>query len=430
MRVMLVALPEDPRVAQHVDLLRSAGWSVTLVSPRPGAVDGSRYPSLRVHQPPRPEPSGSEKTDWPFPVQRLRLAAARVSYRAADELRTLTGLDLEPGPFALRPFDQSGTPRESIDTLLHAFGLWPAPDATWLAGLIQRLQPNVITSVGVRDGIALTFAARTRARIAPPWLLMLAGEYEGAWEQPGLAKQMRHAFGAASAVLAEQPEQLDLARRWGFTGTTHLVAPIGGGWPLAHCRTLQQPGPTSGRRTIAVSGVQNAAGRAFVALRGIELAADALHPFQIDIFAANEDVSLSAELLQGRTGLAITTRSHLSDEDRWRLLGRARCTLALSDSTTTAPALMQAAVMRSFPIGSATDHDRTWLQEEQTALLVWPEDPDAVAAALRRAVSDDQLIDAGVAANERAASVRFDREVIGNEILSLYRRISRVTGDG
>ncbi len=433
MRILLVALPEDPRVAQHVGLLRSAGWDVTLASPRPGGVDADRFPAVRVYQPPRPDASGREKSTSSYPVQRLCLAAARVSYRAADGVRALTGLDPGPGPFALRPFDRSGARREPGDVLLAAFGFWPAADATWLASLIERLQPDVTNSFGFRDGIALTFAARTRLRAEGPWLVTLSEDGPGGAEQlPHLSAFVRQTFSGAAGLLAERPDQLDLARDWGFSGTERLIAPVGGGWPLSHCRALRQSGPASERRTIAVSGVQNTTGRAFVALRGIELAAEALHRFRIEIFAANDDVALAAELLQARTGLDITTHRYMLDEDRWRLLSRSRCTLALSDSAMTDFSLMEAAVMGSFPIGSTTDRDRAWLRDGQTALLVWPEDPDAVATALRRAVSDDELIDLATAANDRVAELQFDREAVGPEILALYRRVSqaRVMGDG
>src|SRR5688572_12048337 len=115
MRVLLVALPEDERVVQHAQLLRSAGWSVELASPRPLTVTATRFHACRLHHPPRPTYNASSapkgaviRNAKVHAARRVHLAAARVSYRVAAGLRAVSGVEIETGPLALRPVDESG----------------------------------------------------------------------------------------------------------------------------------------------------------------------------------------------------------------------------------------------------------------------------------------------------------------------------------
>jgi hypothetical protein len=423
-----VALPEDIRVVQHAQLLRSVGWIVEVASPRPLTGKGTRKPAIRVHQPPRPTASisfsinGSAIGNAKDHVsRRLRLAAARVSYRMADVLRTVSGVDVGAGPFGIRPIGESKALAEPEDELLATFGFWPAHDAAWLSQLIVRLAPDAINSFGFGEGIALTSAARARLPVPPPWLLTLMDDsFSDADQDLRLPRFLKDVFTNADGLMVERPEHLELARKWGFAGIELTVSPLDG-WQWDTFRALRQNGPPSRRQTIAVKGIQNGPGRALVALRGIELAADALQGFRIVFYEASEDVILAARLVGIRTGLDIVALPSTSEAKILELLGQARCTIALTDSKLTDLILLKAAIMGSFPIGSELDSGSHWLRALRR---VWPNDPVALAMALRDVVSDDALVDQGVAWNDQMISLRLDRQTVGHAILDLYRRVA------
>ncbi len=57
-------------------------------------------------------------------------------------------------------------------------------------------------------------------------------------------------------------------------------------------------------------------------------------------------------------------------------------------------------------------------------MLVHPEDPEAVAAALRRAVTDDELVDRAAEINARIAAEHFDGSVAKQRVVEMYQRIA------
>jgi len=56
-------------------------------------------------------------------------------------------------------------------------------------------------------------------------------------------------------------------------------------------------------------------------------------------------------------------------------------------------------------------------------LLVPPEDPVAIAAAIRRALSDDALVDRAAEINARITSERIDRTVIQPQVIAMYEKV-------
>ena len=60
-----------------------------------------------------------------------------------------------------------------------------------------------------------------------------------------------------------------LAREYGLRGEVLPVFPNAGGFDLALCETLRQPGRTSERKSILLKGYQSWAGRALTGLQGL-----------------------------------------------------------------------------------------------------------------------------------------------------------------
>jgi glycosyltransferase involved in cell wall biosynthesis len=107
-----------------------------------------------------------------------------------------------------------------------------------------------------------------------------------------------------------------------------------------------------------------------------------------------------------------------------RLHGRARVSIGLSISDALSTSALEALVMGSFPIQSNTSCLGELLRDGQSGMLVHPEDPEAVAAALRRAVTDDELVDRAAEINSRIAAEYLDRSTIRPQVVEMYESIS------
>ena len=129
--------------------------------------------------------------------------------------------------------------------------------------------------------------------------------------------------------------------------------------------------------------------------------------------------------------MTVIPRGTVPDDEMLRLHGNARVSIGLSISDGLPASLMEAVLMGSFPLQSDTGAADEWLMHGQTCLLVPPEDTGAVAAALRRALSDDALVDNAARANIAMMEERFSADKITSMTRDLYasvlslRRIGR-----
>ena len=84
--------------------------------------------------------------------------------------------------------------------------------------------------------------------------------------------------------------------------------------------------------------------------------------------------------------------------------------------------------MGSFPIQSHTSCADEWFRDGEGGLLVHPEDPEGVAAALRRAVTDDALVDRAAEINAATVATRLDEAVVRPQVVAMYNRVYAEAG--
>jgi glycosyltransferase involved in cell wall biosynthesis len=222
----------------------------------------------------------------------------------------------------------------------------------------------------------------------------------------------------------ESQRDVRLAKDMGLRGEVLAVLPNTGGFDLNRVLRFRQPGPTSSRRLILIKGYQGWAGRALVALRAIELCSDDLQGYRVAIYLAGADVKIAAELVSQSSGIPIDIIPPCSHDEMLRLFGRARVYIGLSISDAISTSLLEAIIMGAFPIQSDTSSANEWIEDEKTGCIVPPEDPGVVAAAIRRAVSDDSLVDYAAERNHRLTKERLDQSIIKPQVIAMYEKIA------
>jgi len=85
-------------------------------------------------------------------------------------------------------------------------------------------------------------------------------------------------------------------------------------------------------------------------------------------------------------------------------------------------------VMGAFPIQSWTSCADEWVEDGRTGLLVPPDDPDAVEAAIRKVLTDDGMVDRAMESNLGVAALRLDRERIRPLAVGIYNQVISETG--
>ena len=76
--------------------------------------------------------------------------------------------------------------------------------------------------------------------------------------------------------------------------------------------------------------------------------------------------------------------------------------------------------MGVFPIHSGLETVREWIYDGQNGLLVPPEDVQAVAQALRKALENDALVDKAAEHNLEIIAKNFSESVVRPKVIDLY----------
>ncbi len=389
MRILFVAMAESVHTARWISQLEGQGWDIHLF---PSIDWGTTHPDLRnvtiYHSFYGKQNSGSKTLKFRgIPVCSELIAS--IGRRASKKM----------------------LPDYRVSQLKH---------------LIKKLQPDLIHSIEIQAAGYLTLDARKEYKGQfPPWIVTNYGSdiylFGRLTEH---ADKIKAVLAACDYYSCECQRDVQLAKQMGFRGEVLPVLPNTGGFDLTRAAQLKQPGPTSARRLILLKGYQSWAGRALVGLRAIALCANELQGYRIAIYLATPEVKIAAELLSQSTGLPIDLIPLCSHDEMLRWYGRARVYIGLSISDAISTSLLEAIVMGAFPIQSCTSCADEWIVDGEMGFIVPPEDPEPIAAAIRRALSDDALVDRAAELNTQLASERIDQKIIRPQVIAMYEKVA------
>jgi glycosyltransferase involved in cell wall biosynthesis len=188
---------------------------------------------------------------------------------------------------------------------------------------------------------------------------------------------------------------------------------------------LRQPGAIAKRKVIALKGyhADDWAGRALVALQALHRCAERLEDYEIVIYLSSDNVRYAAEYVSRITGLQITILPHSDHDESIKLMGRARIAIGVSVTDGTPNSMLEAMVMGAFPIQSDTISTAEWITHGENGFLVPAEDPDAIESAIRRALTDDALVEHAAKINACLTKERLDKSVLHPQIIALYQKV-------
>jgi len=294
-----------------------------------------------------------------------------------------------------------------------------------LAIVVRWLRPDAVHSLEIQHAGYMTLDAKNiLSKKFPIWIVTNWGSDIYLFER--LAEHRPK----IEAVLAncdyyscECQRDVMLARDLGFKGITLPVVPDAGGMELGKVSMLKSTTPAASRRMIVLKGYQNWAGRALVGLQAMRYCADLLQDYTLAIYMASPDVLVSAELFSQDTKIPVQVISSVPHDEMLRLYSRSRIYIGLSISDGISTSLLEAMAMGTFPIQSCTACADEWFADGQSGFIVPPEDPHAIAEALRRALTDDLLVDRAAEINAQTIAQRLDNSVIKPQVIKMYEDI-------
>lgn len=394
MRILFVAMPDSVHAARWINQVSGENWDVHLFS----AYEAPVHPALRA------------------------ATVYSLSFHRKGELDASVRLR------GLWPLERgAGTIRRSWKRMFPG----TLTRASWLAALIRWLKPQIVHSLEMQHAGYLTLDAKQLMEPSfPPWAVSLWGSdisyYRRLTEHH---PRIRAVMTSCDYLHADCERDIGLSRDFGFDGKFFGVFPVGGGFDVEEMGRLRQPGATSSRRLIVLSGRQGEFGRALVGLRALALCADVLEGYRIVLPLADPDVKDEALRLAERTGLELEPRVEWVSRERMLALhGAARASIRLGVGDGASHTLLEALAMGSYPVISCTACADEWVLDGESGAIVPPDDPAAIAAAVRRALTDDGLVDRAAEHNARVARERLDERVIRPQVVRRYEDVLAGTG--
>lgn len=381
MRLLIVAVANSVHTGLYLNLLRDSGWEVELFDSQHGGVPHPDLPAVRVH-------------------------TAHSHEQNPGDLFTIV-------------------PPASGSTVLFE------DRARELSELIDEFQPDLIHSHEIQHSGALVDLARglRGGRLPVPWLQTSWGSDVSMYgRHPNYVGRIESVLRAADYFGSECHRDVALARSMGFQGDCVGVWPVVGGLDVEHVRKLSRQGPTSERRTLAVKGVLGSVARGEVALAALELVGPLMEGYEVCTYQTNEGLEPGFRKVVERNGgtyncLSMAAASSVPHDEILAMHGRARVSLALNNSDGMSSSFMEAVTAGSFPVHSEGSCGRETVPAGRGAIFVSATDPEDVAAAVRRGLTDDELVDSAREINERASAEYYDRSRIRARILDMYERI-------
>lgn len=296
-----------------------------------------------------------------------------------------------------------------------------------LAKIIEDIQPDIIHSLEIQHAGYLTLAAKALVKNTfPIWIVTNWGSDIFLFGKiPLHQEKIKQVLAQCDYYACECERDVQLARQFGFNKTVLPVFPNTGGFDLNKLEKIRNQ-LSSTRNIIMLKGYQHFAGRALVGLQALADCADLLRSYTIVIYSASQQVIKAAKIFNQNTGITIKIIVQgTAHEDILALHAQAKISIGLSISDAISTSLLEAMVMGSFPIQSCTACADEWITHGVSGFIVPAEQPEIIAMWIRKALSDDELVNHAAEINWQTALTRLDGMLLKQQAIAIYNTVEK-----
>lgn len=420
-RILFVCMQMSPHAARWINQLSEAGWDLHLF-PMDHQPVIAEMRGVTIHQP------------WQMIRPRALLRKLLSSARNGSGRWYDVESDVHPNKLpvkAIYPLPMLSRWTRVINKVFRVrFGESPA-DAPLLYGphvlarLIRQLKPDLIHSMEFQHcGYNVLRAKELSREGFPPWLATNWGSdiyYFSRFEDH--RTQIARLLQNIDFYSCECRRDIALARELGMRAAVMPVMPNTGGLELGTVGELRRRYEPSKRDLIMVKGYQHFAGRALTALDAIERCEALLDRFRVIVFSPSAETVDRVFQIRDRTDINIEVLFYANHAKMLRLFSKARIYLGVSISDAISTSMLEAMAMGAFPIQTNTSCCDEWIVDGKGGFVIPPDNVDVITDRLRRALTDDMLVDAAAEENWTTVCERLDSNVQKTRAVTLYEEI-------
>ena len=177
----------------------------------------------------------------------------------------------------------------------------------------------------------------------------------------------------------------------------------------------------SDRKMILIKGYQDNHGRALNALIALTLIEEYLFGYKIRVFSASTPVQLQAEYLKSNSSLDIEVIKRTSNKEIKNYFKQSRIYIGLAISDGLSTSMVEAMEHGAFPIQSENSAAAVFIKNGSSGFIVDPWDIAEVANCIKKAVGDDQMVDAAAIENLNNLEEKYSYESGLEKLQQLYQ---------
>jgi glycosyltransferase involved in cell wall biosynthesis len=257
-----------------------------------------------------------------------------------------------------------------------------------LRRLLQREQPDFVHALELQHAGYITSRALEDTSLKTAFIATNYGSDIYWFQQfPKHLAKIKKLLARANRYSAECNRDVELAKKYGFTGEVMPVFPNAGGFTEEQ---LNRPlMPTFERKVIAIKGYEGWVGRASVAIEALYSLTEELADYKIIFYSCNAKTIRLVKKLKRQTGLNVEWhgKGELSHTQMLDLFASARIYVGISLSDGISTSLLEALAMGAYPIQTSTACVDDWISNPSEGTALKSIDADELITAMQSALT-------------------------------------------
>ena len=394
-KILFIGLAESSHTHSWIDLLNGADFNVRLFA----------------------LPYGSPPSDWPIKTylteygqtdinasnRRYLFGSGKLKRFAERSAATLLGRTWTPGPLV----------------------------ESWLAEIIRQWQPDIIHTLGMEHGGEFYFDVRRKFKLdgLGKWVLQIRGGSDLALRHldPELRPRIAEVLRSCDLLVSDNEQNFRIAQEMGVRKDRFAsIAPVPGtgGIDVDSLALRRLALPSQSRSVLWPKAYECPWSKALPVFEALKICSEQIQPYDIHILAT------TAEAREWFLALPRSVRERCHMEGRvprarvLQLMTEARVMLAPSLVDGVPNSLYEAMAAGALPIVSPLETIQNVVEDERNVLFARNLYPNEIASALRRAMTDDRLVDSVAAQNLPLVRRIANRSAIRPRVVAFYEELA------